>query len=111
VFATSSGVAGFAERNLRLNRFFNFIRQTGGHVGGDESGRDRVDRDVAARQFARERFRKTDQAGFAGGVIGLAGVTDQTNNRRDVENAAAALLDHRPQNRLGEIETRRANSY
>ena len=34
----------------------------------------------------------------------MSGIADQTNHRCDVNNATAPLLDHRPHNRLREIE-------
>jgi hypothetical protein len=98
------GCAGLAERDLRLDCFLNLVRQSRGHVGGNKSGRNRVDGNAATGQFARERFRKPDQPGLARGVISLAGVADQTDHRSNINDASAALLDHGADNRLREIE-------
>ena len=51
-----------------------------------------------------ERFRQTNQARLARGVVRLPGVADQSDDRADVDDAAAALLDHRAHQRLGEVE-------
>ena len=95
---------GFAERDLRLDRLLDLFRQSRSHVGGDESGRDRIHGDAATGQFARERFREPDQPGLARGVIGLAGIADQTDHRSDINDASAALLDQGADHRLREIE-------
>src|SRR5438477_12391567 len=85
----------FSERNPRFNRFLNVVGQSRRHVGCDKSRCNRIHRDVSARQFARKRFCKTNQAGLARSVIRLTGVADQTDHRANVNNAAAALLNHR----------------
>ena len=64
-------------------------------------GRDRVDRDLALRHFERDRLRKTDQAGFGGGVVGLAEVAALADDRTDVDDTPELLLDHRLEDRLG----------
>ena len=58
-----------------------------GHVGGDESGGHGVAGDGAAGEFAGDGLGETDQAGLAGGVVRLAGVADQADDRGDVDDA------------------------
>ena len=96
--------AGFAERDLRLNRLLDFVRQSRRHVRRDKPGRDCVHGDAAAGQFARERFGQTNQTSLARGVIGLSGIADQSDHGTDVNDAAAALFDHRAHDRLREIK-------
>ena len=95
---------GFAERNPCLNRFLNVVSQSRRQVGCDKSRCNRIHRDVSARQFARKRLCETNQAGLACSVIRLTCVADQTDHRANVNNAAAALLNHRALHGLDEIE-------
>ena len=94
----------FSERNPRLNRFLNVVGQSRSHVSCDKSRRNRIHRNVSARQFARKRFCETNQASLARSVIRLTCVADQTDHRANVNNAAAALLNHRALHGLDEIE-------
>jgi hypothetical protein len=95
--------ARFSERNLCLKRFLNFVSQSRSHVGGDKSWRDRVHGDIAAGQLTDERFCETDQARLARrNSFGLR--CRLTRSRADVNNASAALLDHRARDCLHKIE-------
>src|SRR6266403_3605731 len=83
-----------AERNLRVNRLLDFLRESSGHIRHDTARRNSIHSDIAAGQFARERFSETNQAGLARRVIGLARVSDHSDHRTDVNDATAALFDH-----------------
>ena len=55
-------------------------------------------------------LRHPDQAGLRGGVVGLAGVGAQADDRGDVHDPAEAGADHRPQRAAGEAEGGRRGS-
>ena len=63
---------------------FKLIGQGGGHVGLDETGRHGIDADAARGDLLRQRFGQPDDAGFAGGVVGLTAVASQTDHAGDV---------------------------
>ena len=94
----------FAQRNFGLNRILDLIRKSGGHVRRNESRRHGVHSDVTTRQFTRERFGETDQACFACSVVCLPGIAHEADHRGDVNDAPAALFDHRALCGLHEVE-------
>ena len=69
-------------------------------------GRDDVHRDAARRHLARQRLGEPDQPGLRRGVVGLPGVAHLADHRADGDDAAAALLQHRPHRRLRQREGR-----
>src|SRR5437762_8385819 len=87
-------LARSAERNFRVNRLLDFLRESSGHIRHDKARRNSIHGDVAAGQFARERLSETNQAGLARRVIGLARVPDHSDHGTDVNDATAALFDH-----------------
>ena len=69
-------------------------RHGGGHLGHDEAGRDRVDRD-ALLQLGGEAVDEADHAGLRGGVVGLADVAGDAGDRGDADDAAV-VVDQAP---------------
>src|SRR3954462_1985656 len=61
--------------------------------------RDRVDRDAVADQLLRHRAREAEHAGLGYGVVALADVAAQARARREVDDAAGALLVAHPARR------------
>src|SRR2546423_3131408 len=78
----------FAEGFARLRGHF------GGHFRLDEPGCNSVDQNIPGTELFGDGFRKSDQSGFAGGVVGLSLVADQSDDAGDVDDAAAATLHH-----------------
>src|SRR5476649_408938 len=66
------GLAEAIQRDLLQQRGLLGLGQHVGHVGLDETGRDAVDGDVAAAQFACQRARHARDAGLGGRIVGLA---------------------------------------
>ena len=64
------------------------------HLGGGKAGRHGVDADAVAAQLARPHLGHADHAGLGGDIVGLAKVAVQPDDRRGVEDHAAALADH-----------------
>ena len=89
-----------------MNRILYFFGQPGCHVGDNKTRRHRIHGDVAAGQFACERFGKADQPCLARAVVCLPGIAHQTNHRADIDDAAIALFGHRTNKRMG--KTKRA---
>src|SRR5580692_3169605 len=96
--------AEFAHGNGFEDVGFQFSVQVGGHVGFDETGGDGVDGDGAGRQFAGDGLREPNQTGFAGRVVALAGVADEADDRRNVDDAAGALFGEYAKEFAGEME-------
>src|SRR5687768_4580988 len=62
-----------------------------GHLGGDEAGRDRVDRDAELAELDREGLGEALQTGLGGGVVGLTAVAESAGGA-EVDDAAEAFL-------------------
>ena len=95
-----SNVVGLAETTQRClvgKGFAGVFAQGAGHIGIDKAGGNAVYRDTSAADLTRQRFGKTDQAGFGGGVIALTGIAHRTDHGSDADDAAAALLHHAAQ--------------
>ena len=69
--------------------------------------RDRVDRDRAAADLARERARERLEPALAGRVVRLAGVAHLGDHRRQVDDPAGAPLHHRLHDRLHTLQAPR----
>src|ERR687894_716754 len=52
----------------------------------------------------REAHGQAEQAGFGGGVVGLADVAGLADDRADVDDAARPAVEHVLQDRAGEVE-------
>ena len=70
-------------------------------------GRDGVDADPARPELLRERPGQADQPGLGGAVGRRLGDAHLAEPRRDVDDRAAAALDHRRQRRAAGVERRR----
>ena len=81
------GLTKGAKRDFREDCFFNGVGKFVGHVGCDESRSDCVASHRAPGKFAGDSFGETDEPCLACRVIGLAGVTDETDDRGDVDDA------------------------
>src|ERR1700754_1239521 len=62
----------------------------GGHLGLDESWRDRVDGE-AVLELVLERVDEADDTGLGGGVVGLADVAGDTRDRGDPDDPAVLV--------------------
>ena len=74
------------------------------HGGLDETGGDGVDGDAAGGELACQGLGEADEAGFGGGVVGLAGGADFADNGGDVDDATGAGFHHGRDDSLGEQE-------
>ena len=93
--------SGAAERDVLGHGGLLVVGEDGGHGRLDVSGGDCIDRDGAAGELPREGFGEADEAGFGGGVVGLAGLTGFADDRGDVDDAAPAVFDHLGHDGLG----------
>src|SRR5215204_2606812 len=64
------------------------------HLGGDEPGRDRVDRDPLAGRLKGQAVGQPEQARLGGGVVGLADVALLADDRADVDDPAVPAVQH-----------------
>ena len=76
------------------------------HLGADVARRDGVDRDALARHFERERLGEAVDAGLRGRIVGLAEGALLSVDRRDVDHATPAAVDHAVHHLLGHVEAR-----
>ena len=63
-FSDVLGVAKGGEGDFSDDGLLDRLGQFVGHVGGDESRSDRIAGDLAACEFAGDRFGETDETGF-----------------------------------------------
>ena len=88
----------------RLRRLF---RQDVGQLGLHVARRDDVRAHVAAAELLRERLREPDDPRLRRGVVRLAPVAVDADDRGDVDDRSGALLHHRPRHRPAGVEDRR----
>lgn len=62
------------------------------HIRLDESGADAVDEDSTGREFLGVRHGHGDDTSLGGGIVRLAGVSELSNHRGNVDDAAGSLL-------------------
>jgi hypothetical protein len=74
------------------------------HVGADVARADGVDRHALGRQLLRQRHREAVHAGLGRRVVGLPGLALLAVDRRDLDDAAPALLHHVRHHLLGDVE-------
>jgi len=74
-----------------LQHFFRHLRD---HFGGDEAWRHGVYCDPFRAEFAGPGFGHADQACLGGGVIGLAKISKEANDRRRIDDFAVSAFDH-----------------
>ena len=86
--------AGPARRDAFGHFGADGFRQSGGHIGLNKAGRNGIHRDVPAGQLPRQTLGQADEAGLAGGIVGLAGIAPQRHNAGKVHDAAIALAHH-----------------
>jgi hypothetical protein len=79
-----------------------------GRVGWrrEKSGGNRIDRDAGRAEVSGQRPCEGDEAPLGGHIDGIACSRDQRCNRRDVDNAPLAPLDHEPRGFSGHMERR-----
>ena len=80
------------------------LRQLFGHPGGDEPGRQCVDRDLSGRHLPGYGLGEADEPGLGCGVVGLARIAAYADHRGDVDHAAAVLPYQVGQDVLGAKE-------
>ena len=71
--------------------------EVGGHVGGDEPGATALTVTPRRATSAATVLVKAIEPGLGGGVVGLAGVGAQADDRGDVDDPPPARAQHRPQ--------------
>src|SRR3989441_2406136 len=80
------------ERHLGHERGACRCGNVRGHIGLDQPRGHRVHQNRPVRQLARRRLRESDEPGLCRGVVHLAGVAHGAGGRRDIDDAATALL-------------------
>src|ERR1700676_2674602 len=93
-------------RNLREDVFALLVVERVRHRRLDESGRDAVRSDVALGVFRAQRLDHADQSRLRGGVIALAGIAGDTDDRGDGDDAAEPLAHHQLGRGPGQAEGR-----
>ena len=93
------------ERRVLLGRRFRarLLEQRRGHAGRARR-RDRVHRDAVLAELDRPHEGHAHDPGLGGAVVGLAEVAAQPGRRRDVDDAAVALLLHHRRRVAGAVE-------
>src|SRR2546428_2808291 len=84
------------QRDLLQEIVLDLLGERIGEIGGHESGRHRVRRDVSARHFARDRLGESDDSGLSRRVVGLSRIPDDAGDRSHVHDSAGAPPPHRP---------------
>ena len=74
------------------------------HVGLNETRSNGVAADVAASQFVGNGFGEANDAGLAGGIARLPGVTPDPDDRTHIDDGSSAGLHHGADDLLGEVE-------
>src|SRR5262249_1413407 len=75
-----------------------------GHFAFDKARADGVDGELAAGELAAEATRESNQAGFAGRIVGLSGIADEAADAGDVDDASVAGPHHVTRAGAGEEE-------
>src|SRR4051812_39692356 len=103
-------LVGFAEApdgDLGDDLVEGFLGDGLDHLGGDVAGCDGVDGDALAGGLLGEAHGQAEQAGFGGGVVGLADVAGLADDRADVDDAARSAVEHVLQDRPRQVERAR----
>ena len=77
-----------------FHRLLSLFIEITRHVGDDISGGDGIDAYFATGEFFSQRLGIADQTGLACSVVGLAGISGQTDDRADIDNSCIGLLEH-----------------
>ena len=80
------------------------LAELGSHVGLNETGAKAVDGDTTSGKLLGIAHGQTDDTTLGGGVVGLAGVADLSDDTGDVDDAAGALLGGNLEEGLGAVE-------
>lgn len=88
------------------NHLLNFIHHSelGCHVAVDETRGDGVDGDASRGTLLRSAHSQADDSCFCSGIIDLTWIADEADDGGDVDDSAAALLDHELGGGLGAHE-------
>ena len=95
-----------SERDAREDLLFDVLAQHARHVAGNEAGRDGVALDVASCILARHRLGESDDSSLGGGVVRLSGVTGDTHDAGDVDDASARASHDLARSLRGEEDAR-----
>ena len=95
------------ERDTSRNRLQVFFVQHGGHVRFDESGANGIDSDTAGSKLLCVGVCHTENSTLSGSIVGLARVSDLTDDRANVDDTASALLGRNFEEGLGAVEDSR----
>src|SRR5215217_733554 len=100
-----------ADRDLGDHLVEDLLGHGRDHLGGDEPGRDRVDRDPLAGRLKGQAVGQPEQARLGGRVVGLADVALLADDRADVDDPAVAAVQHMLEHGMTQIErARQVNS-
>ena len=98
------GLSKSLERDALRNLLQVILAKLRSHVGLNETGAEAVDGDTTSGKLLGIAHGQTDDTTLGGGVVGLAGVADLSDNTGDVDNAAGALLGGNLEEGLGAVE-------
>lgn len=85
-------LAEVCQGNAGEQGFAGFLRNGIGHIGGDETGGNGVDRYLAAGNFLSHGLGEADDTGLGGRVVALAHVAGDAHNGGNVDDAACRTL-------------------
>ena len=80
------------------------LAELGSHVGLNETGAKAVDGDTTSGKLLGIAHGQTDDTTLGGGVVGLAGVANLSDDTGDVDDAAGAFLGGNLEEGLGAVE-------
>ena len=83
-----------SQRRLRSHGLQDLRRHGLDHLRGNEPRGHGVDADVVATELARPGLREADHPRFRRGIVRLAEVSVQTDDRGGVEHDSSAIADH-----------------
>ena len=93
-----------SERDFGHDACFEVIGEFVGHVGGDETGGDGITGDLASGQFACDGFGEADEASLGGGVVGLSGISNESDDGADIDDARVSAFHKRTLKGFDEVE-------
>ena len=97
-------LAEVGQGNLGDDALLEVIGEFLGHIGGDEAGSDGIASDLTAGELARDGLGQPDEAGLRCRVVGLAGISDEADDRADVDDAWIGAFHERALEGFDEVE-------
>ncbi len=102
VFGRTAATKRYLFVPLLLDRVGQLCR----HVGDDEARGNAVRTDAARPHLFGNGFSQADHTGFGSRIVALSGVAAYTDDRRHVDDRAAALTGHDRRDGVDEVECR-----